>query len=36
MASISVRNTLEIILMLRLGLPEITDWLDLSDDLAGP
>jgi hypothetical protein len=36
MAGISVRNTFEIVLVLGLGLPEITDWLDFGDDLARP
>jgi hypothetical protein len=35
-AGVPVGNSLEIILMLGLCLPEITDWLDLGDDLAWP
>jgi hypothetical protein len=36
MAGISVRNTFEIVLVLGLRLPEITNWLDFGDDLARP
>src|SRR5690606_37406065 len=36
MASVAVRDALKIILMLRLGLPEIPDRLDFGDNPAGP
>src|SRR6185503_14043600 len=35
-AGVAIRNALQVILVLRLGFPEITDRLDLRDDLARP
>jgi len=36
MTGISVRNTLEIVLVLGLRLPKITGWFDFGDDLSRP
>jgi hypothetical protein len=35
-AGVAVRELLQVVLVLLLGLPEVADWLDLGDDLAGP
>ena len=35
-AGVAVRVALQVVLVLRLGLPEGTGWGDVDDDLAGP
>src|SRR5664279_3728614 len=36
MAGIAIGKSLEVILMLRLGVPEVAGWKDLGNDLGGP